>query len=67
MKEYAYQTYDTGGGGILSNHDCGHRRIIDQYAAEGWRYVGFMPVLFTGHGGIKSVDLIFERERSAEP
>lgn len=62
MKEYVYQTYDTGGGGFLSNHDCGHRQIIDQYAAEGWRYVGFVPVLFTGHGGMKKIDLVFERD-----
>ena len=31
--------------------------------AEGWRYVGFFPVAFTGHGGISNVDLIFEREK----
>ena len=62
MREYAYQTYDTGGGGFINNSDCGHRQIIDQYAAEGWRYVGYMPVLFTSHGGPKKVDLIFERD-----
>ena len=33
-----------------------------QYAAEEWRYIGFFPVSFTGHGGISQVDLIFERE-----
>ena len=66
MKEYAYQTYDTGGGGFINNSDCGHRKVIDKYAAEGWRYVGFLPTAFTGHGGISGVDLIFERERSDE-
>ncbi|WP_287987354.1 DUF4177 domain-containing protein [Oscillibacter sp. KLE 1728] len=40
-----------------------HRELIDAYAAEGWRYVGFFPVSFTSHGGISQVDLIFERSR----
>ena len=38
------------------------QKLIDKYAAEGWRYIGFFPVSFTGHGGISQVDLIFERE-----
>ena len=44
-----------------------HRELIDQHAAEGWRYVGFFPTAFTGHGGISIVDLVFEREMEASP
>ena len=61
MYEYKYIPMDTGGGFLLSG-SREHREIIDRYAAEGWRYVGFVPVTFTGHGGISNVDLIFERE-----
>ena len=50
---------------IVEDQDNAAQRLagyIDKYAAEGWRYVGFFPVSFTGHGGISMVDLIFERE-----
>ncbi len=39
-----------------------HRRLIDEYAAKGYRYVGFIPVNMTDYGKIKDVDLIFEVE-----
>ena len=39
-----------------------HRRLIDEYAAKGYRYVGIIPVNMTDYGKIKDVDLIFEIE-----
>jgi len=36
--------------------------LIDEYAAKGYRYVGFIPVNMTDYGKIKDVDLIFEIE-----
>ena len=59
MYEYKYIDCRTGGGFFGGNY--GHRETIDQMAREGWRYAGFVPTAFTGHGGIASVDLIFER------
>lgn len=41
-----------------------HRQIIDQYAAKGYRYVGYIPTDITGHGVIRQVDLIFEIDRA---
>ena len=52
---------ETGGGVLSGSRE--YRELIDRYAAEGWRYVGFFPVAFTGHGGISNADLIFEREK----
>ena len=60
MYEYQYIPLDTGGGFFSGGRE--HRKIIDEWAAKGWRYAGFLPTAFTGHGGISSVDLIFERE-----
>lgn len=37
-----------------------HRKIIDEYAAKGWRYVGYIPTDIDGHGMIRAMDLIFE-------
>ena len=38
-----------------------YREIIDQEAARGWRYAGWMPVDVTS-GAMTKIDLIFERE-----
>ena len=61
MYEYSYETIYTGGGFWLNNSSCDHREIIDRKAAEGWRFVGYVPAEFTSNGGTKSLDLIFER------
>lgn len=37
-----------------------HREIINEYAARGYRYVGFIPTKITDYGKIKELDLIFE-------
>ena len=62
MYRYEYGPLFTGGGFFANNSDCQHREIIDQYAAQGWRYVGYIPTQFTSNGGTKAIELIFERE-----
>ncbi len=37
-----------------------HRKIIDEYAAKGYRYVGFIPTVISDYGKFKAIDLIFE-------
>ena len=60
MYEYQYVTLDTGGG--LYAESLEHRQAIAKYAANGWRYVGIVPVSYTDSGAICDVDLVFERE-----
>lgn len=62
MYEYEYIEIDTGGGFWINNAQGTHREVIDQEARAGWRYVGYVPLTFSSYGGIKSMDLIFERE-----
>ena len=38
------------------------REAIDKMAAEGWRFVTFIPSDTNANGVIKGGDLIFERE-----
>ena len=66
MYQYEYVRLETGGGFWLNNAECEHREIIAKYAADGWRYVGYIPISFTGHGGLSEIDLIFERKVSQE-
>ena len=61
MYQYQYVTLRVGGGFWMNNAQCGHRAIIDEYAVQGWRYVGYVPTCFTSYGGSKEIDLIFER------
>lgn len=39
-----------------------HREVIRNMAAEGWRFVGKIPVDFGGYGGLVSYDLVFEKD-----
>lgn len=37
-----------------------HRVIIDEYAAYGYRYVGYIPTKIEAYGRVTEIDLIFE-------
>ena len=39
-----------------------HRKIIDEYAARGWRYVGYIPADINDYGKFRQLDLIFEKD-----
>ena len=40
-----------------------HRKIIQEYAEKGYRYVCFIPTEISDAGKIKCMDLIFEPEK----
>ena len=60
MKQYAYINVRVGRafGGKCQEH----REIIDQFAARGYRYVGYIPTIISDYGKIKDLDLIFEKD-----
>ena len=39
-----------------------HREIINKYAQQGYRYVGYIPRQERGYGILTEIDLIFEKE-----
>ena len=50
-------------GGVKLGFDA-HREIIARRAADGWRYVGFVPTeQRSGTGHIDRMDLVFEKEQ----
>lgn len=60
MKKYEYVEVQTG---RFIGAECEeHRQIIDDCAAKGWRYVGFIPTRMSDHGKILELDLIFESD-----
>ena len=66
MMKYEFETIKTemkvsGGGFSPSGEYTEHRRIIDEYADKGYRYVGQIPAEITANG-IMQMDLIFETQ-----
>ena len=39
-----------------------HKKIINERAAQGWRYAGYLPLTQRGTGHIEEIELIFEKE-----
>lgn len=60
MKKYEYVQVHIGK--LVGAKSEEHRRIIDEYAAKGYRYAGFIPTNMSDYGKIKDMDLIFERD-----
>ena len=40
-----------------------HRAIIDEHAAKGYTYVGYIPTKIAEYGKLKEIYLIFEKAR----
>ena len=67
MFKYEYETVncDMGGWGFTSGsifETDDYRSIINKRAADGWKYVGYIPTKQRGTGHIQELDLIFEKE-----
>jgi len=57
--KYEYVTVEVGK--FIGARCEEHRTIINQYAENGYRYVGFIPTLMNDYGKYKQIDLIFEK------
>lgn len=60
MKKYEYVNIHIGK--FIGAKSEEHRRIIDEYAAKGYRYAGYIPTKLDDFGKIKDIDLVFEIE-----
>lgn len=60
MKKYVYANVHIGKFCGAKSED--HRGIIDEYAAKGYRYVGYIPANISDYRKIKYMDLVFEAE-----
>ena len=58
MKKYKYVNAKIGN--FWSSKSEKHREIIAEYAAKGYRYVGYIPTKIETYGRIMEMDLIFE-------
>lgn len=60
MKKYEYINISINN--LIGAKSEEHRKIIDEYAKKGYRYVGFVPTNISEYGKIKNIDLIFESD-----
>ena len=60
MKKYEYVNVNVNVSCFLGSGTTEHRQIIDEYAAKGYRYVGYIPTDMNNNGKIYEMDLIFE-------
>lgn len=58
MKKYEFITIHTGK--LFGAKSEEHRKIIEEYAKKGYRYVGFIPTVMSDYGKINDMDLVFE-------
>jgi hypothetical protein len=59
---YEYQYIRLQATGTMSVEFKDRQEVIDRYAAEGWRYAGWIPAILGAYGAIGQIDLVFERE-----
>ena len=60
MKKYEYVRLRIGK--FIGAKSEEHRAVIDDYAARGWRYVGYIPPSINDYGKIVQLDLVFEQD-----
>lgn len=61
MKEYKYVEVKYEAKGVLFHCISEPKEIINEYAKEGYSYVGFIPTLIDAHGSLRRIELIFEK------
>lgn len=60
MKNYEYVAVHIGK--FVGAGSDEHRKIIDEFAKKGYKYVGFIPTNIDGYGKFKDIDLVFEKD-----
>lgn len=62
MKKYEYVTLKLKNNVVKDATITEHRKVIDEYASNGYRYAGYLPTRLGPSGKVIEMDLIFETE-----
>lgn len=62
MKKYEYVKLKLKNNVVKDATMSEHRKVIDKYAADGYKYIGYIPTRIGPSGKIVEFDLIFESE-----
>ena len=61
MKEYKYVEMKYEAKGVLFHCIFEPKEIIEEYTKKWYSYTGFIPTLIDAHGGLRRIELIFEK------
>ena len=61
-EKYEYLEIDYTAKGVVFLCTDKHKEVINSYAENGYRYVGFIPTEIDAKGCMRKIDLIFEKE-----
>ncbi len=62
MKKYDYVTIKVKNNPVMNASLPEYRKVINEYAAKGYSYKGYVPTVQGPSGKIIEMDLIFETE-----
>lgn len=62
MKKYEYVSLSVKNNVVKDAVLTGHKEVINEYAAKGYGYIGYIPTRIGPSGKIIDIDLIFETE-----
>lgn len=62
MKKYEFVTIKVKNNPVMNADLSEHRKVIEEYAAKGYSYKGYIPTVQGPSGKIIEMDLIFEIE-----
>lgn len=62
MKKYEFVTVKVKNNPVMNADLSEHRKVIEEYAAKGYSYKGYIPTVQGPSGKIIEMDLIFEIE-----
>lgn len=62
MKQYEYVNVDYKVKDMVIASVSEHRKIIDRYAFQGYRFIGMIPTEVSATGCPRKMDLVFETE-----
>ncbi len=64
MYQYVYEKVycEASGIGITEYHTKNYKKIIEKRSSQGWKYIGYIPVVQRGNGYVEVIELIFEKQ-----
>ena len=63
MKQYEYVELKYEAKDVLFLMTSDYKKIINEYAENGYSYVGYIPKLIDAKGCLRKIDLIFENNQ----
>ena len=61
MSKYEFVKIEYENNKLTTSELKGHQAIVNEYAAKGYKYSGYIPIKIGPSGKILTIELIFEK------